>query len=132
MTFDAFESVWKVPDRQHDAVQRIDIARDDRVQRHHDLRGDERGIHRLDAAPPRGRPRPVTTISNSSAEACSGPGRVTISPMRNTRRVVHAINLVDAEPVHQTVIDHRLGPGSAFLGGLEDHHDRSVEIPCLG
>jgi hypothetical protein len=38
---------------------------------------------------------------------------------------------VDGEPLEQTVIDHRLGPTSGFLGGLEDGADRAVEPVLL-
>ena len=51
---------------------------------------------------------------------------------RQARHVVHAVDLLDAEAVHQAVVDHRLAAAAAFLGGLEDHHRGAVEIARLG
>ena len=51
---------------------------------------------------------------------------------RNPRAVMHAIDLLDAEPVHQPVLDHRGGARAALLGRLEDHDRVAGEIPGLG
>ena len=45
---------------------------------------------------------------------------------------MHAIDLLDAEPVHQPVLDHRGGACTALLGRLEDHDCVAGEIPGLG
>ena len=51
---------------------------------------------------------------------------------RQSRHVVHAVDLLDVPALHQPVVDHRLAAGAAFLGGLEDDHRRAVEIARLG
>ena len=51
---------------------------------------------------------------------------------RNPRAVMHAVDLLDAEPVHQPVLDHRGGASTALLGRLEDHDRVAGEIPRLG
>ncbi len=51
---------------------------------------------------------------------------------RHAGHVVHAVDLADAEALHHTVVDHRLGAGAAFLGGLEDDDRRTVEAARLG
>ena len=51
---------------------------------------------------------------------------------RNARAVVHAVDLLDAEPVHQSVLDHGGGARTALLGRLEDYDRVAGEIPGLG
>ena len=43
---------------------------------------------------------------------------------RNARTVMHAVDLLDPETVHQPVLDHRNRARAALFGRLEDH-DRS-------
>lgn len=43
-------------------------------------------------------------------------------PDRHARRVVHAVDLLDLETVHQAVLDHRFGARAALFGRLKDHH----------
>ncbi len=50
----------------------------------------------------------------------------------NAGHVVEAVDLVDAEALHQAVLDHGLAAGAAFFRRLEDHHRRAVEIAGLG
>ena len=45
---------------------------------------------------------------------------------------MHAVDLVDAEPLHEPVLHHGPLAGAAFLRRLEDHHRRAVEIAGLG
>ena len=45
---------------------------------------------------------------------------------------MHAVDLLDAEALHQPVLDHRGGAGAALLGRLEDHDGVAGEIPGLG
>ena len=45
---------------------------------------------------------------------------------------MHAVDLLDAEAVHQPVLDHGVGAGTALLGRLEDHDRVAGEIPGLG
>ena len=51
---------------------------------------------------------------------------------RHARHVVHAVDLLDAEALHQAVLQHGVGAGAAFFGGLEDHDGGAVEIARLG
>ena len=51
---------------------------------------------------------------------------------RNSRTVMHAVDLIDAEAVHQAVLDHRGGAGAALFRRLEDHDRIAGEIPGLG
>ncbi len=46
--------------------------------------------------------------------------------------VVHAVDLLDAEAVHQPVLDHGEAAGAALLRRLEDHHRRAGEVARLG
>ncbi len=45
---------------------------------------------------------------------------------------MHAVDLLDAEAVHQAVLDHGLAAGAAFLGRLEDHDGGAGEVARLG
>ena len=45
---------------------------------------------------------------------------------------MHAVDLLDAETVHQPVLDHRGGARAALFGRLEDHDRIAGEIPGLG
>ena len=51
---------------------------------------------------------------------------------RNARTVMHAIDLLDAETVHQPVLDHRNRTGAALFRRLEDHDRSAGEIPRFG
>ena len=45
---------------------------------------------------------------------------------------MHAVDLLDAEAIHQPVVDHRLGAGTALLRRLKNHHCVAGEIAGLG
>ncbi len=45
---------------------------------------------------------------------------------------MEAVHLLDAPTIHEAVVDHRLGPGAAFLSGLKDQHNSAVEVACFG
>ena len=45
---------------------------------------------------------------------------------------LHAVDLLDAETVHQAVLDHRGGARAALFGRLEDHDRIAGEIARLG
>src|SRR3954466_6298335 len=66
-------------------------------------------------------PRPSIVMVNWSAAAIMGPGR----------RAVHAIDLLDAEALHEAVLDHRVTASAALLGRLEDQHCRAVKVARL-
>ena len=51
---------------------------------------------------------------------------------RDARSVMHAVDLIDAEPVHQPVLDHRHRAGAALFGRLENHDGLAGEIAGLG
>ena len=51
---------------------------------------------------------------------------------RNARTVMHAVDLIDGEAVHQPVLDHRRGAGAALFRRLKDHDRVAGEIPGLG
>ena len=51
---------------------------------------------------------------------------------RNARTVMHAVDLLDAETVHQPVLDHRNRTRAALFGRLEDHDRIACEIAGLG
>src|SRR5438094_3943959 len=46
--------------------------------------------------------------------------------------VVHAVDFLDAEPLHQPVLNHRLAAGAALLRRLEDYDRGAGEIARLG
>ena len=45
---------------------------------------------------------------------------------------MHAVDLLDAEPVHQSVVDHRHRARAALFGRLEDDDGVAGEIAGLG
>ena len=45
---------------------------------------------------------------------------------------MHAVDLLDAEPVHQPVVDHRDSTRAALFRRLEDHDRVAREVPGLG
>ncbi len=51
---------------------------------------------------------------------------------RQVWHVVHAIDFLDAERLHQPVVDHRLGAAAAFFGRLENDDRRTGEIARRG
>ena len=77
-------------------------------------------------------PRPVTLMWKSSEAARKEPARIAKSPSRGAGHVVHAVDLLDAEALHQPVVDHLAAAAAAFLGRLEDHHRGAVEVAGLG
>ena len=51
---------------------------------------------------------------------------------RQPRIIVHPVDFLDAEAVHQAVLHHGLAAGAALLGRLKDHHRGAGEIARLG
>ena len=51
---------------------------------------------------------------------------------RNARTVVHAVDLLDTETVHQPVLDHRNRTRAPLFGRLEDHDHLACKIAGLG
>ena len=50
---------------------------------------------------------------------------------RQMRRIVHAVDFLDAPAVHHAVVDHSLAAAAVLLRRLEDHDGCTVEIACL-
>ena len=67
-----------------------------------------------------------------SAAAIIGPGRIANSPTGMPGIIVHAVDFLDAEALHQAVLDHRAAAAAALLGRLEDHDRGAGEIARLG
>ncbi len=44
---------------------------------------------------------------------------------------MHAVDLLDAEPIHEPIVDHRHRARAALLGGLEDDHGLAGEVAGL-
>ena len=118
-------------DRDHRRVQRIDVARDDRLDLVDDLRAHQDRVDG-EVRPRRVPPRPSISMVMRSAAAISGPGRMANSPTGRPGIIVHAVDFLDAEAVHQAVLDHGLAAGAALLGRLEDHHRGAGEVARLG
>ena len=77
-------------------------------------------------------PLPSISMVSASAAAIIGPGADAKGADRHAGIIVHAVDFADAEAVDHPVIDHGLAAGTAFLGGLEDHHRGAGEIARLG
>ena len=117
-------------DRDDAGIERIDIARGDGLQGDHDLRADD---HRVDALM---RHRPVAAlafdgdgdfIGRRHDRALAQPERAD----RKRRHVVHAVDFLDAELVHEPVVDHRHGARAALFGGLKDDDGVAGEVAGL-
>ena len=117
--------------RNHRGVQRIDGARHDRLQGLDQLRPDQDGIDafvrtRRVAA----QPLDPDIDGVRRRHDRTGPDRERAD--RNSGAVVHAIDLVAGETVHQPVLDHRGGSRAALFRRLEDDDRIAGEIPGLG
>ena len=111
--------------------KRIDAARHDRLQRRNQLRADQDGIDafvRLRGVA--AAPLDPDDDGIASGHDRAGPKRECAD--RDARTVMHAVDLLDAEPVHQPVLDHRDRAGAALFRRLEDHDRVACEIAGLG
>ena len=118
-------------DRDHDIVERVDVARDDRLDVGNDLRGDQHGIDR------QVRLGGMAALAFDLDADAVGSGEQRAGAERegadgHARRVVHAVDFLDAEPVHHAIIDHFPATAAALFGWLEDDRDGAVEITGLG
>ena len=102
-----------------------------RLQRRDHLRADQDGID-AEMRPCRMPAKPGDIDVEFIGRGHDGAGANGEGADRNARAVVHAIDLFDAETVHQPVLDHRGGAGPTLLGRLEDHHRIAGEIARLG
>ena len=118
-------------DRHDGGFQRIDVARDDRLDLIDDLRAHQHAVDR------HMRPRRVAAEAfDVDVDAVgrrhhrAGPdGEVTD---REAGIIVHPVHLLDPEPVHHAVVDHLAAAAAALFGRLEDHHRGAVEVARLG
>ena len=112
-------------------MNRVEIARGDALKGDDDLRCGEAGVHR------HMRHRGVAAFALHPDRIFVG-GRQQRARAdcecadRQTRHVVHSVDLFDAKPLHHAVVDHRLAPRAAFLRGLEDDGDGPGEVSRLG
>ena len=116
--------------RHHKLLGRVGVPAGNRLNRRQQMRRHHRGVHRL------------VRLGGMSALALdqdldlvgrrkerARPDREL--PHRHAGPVMHAVDLLDAEPLHHPVVAHLLAAAAAFLGGLKDHRDRAIEIPRL-
>ena len=110
--------------RQHRRAHRVDVARHDRLQRDvitcaAIITGSTVfcGIARMAALA-------LDVDRELVARRHEAAGADAETAGRHARHVVHAVDLLDAEALHQPVLDHRLAAGAAFFGRLEDHAPR--------
>ena len=61
-----------------------------------------------------------------------GPARIANWPTGMPGIVVHAVDFLDAEALHQAVLHHGAAAGAALLGRLEDHDRGAGEVARLG
>ena len=118
-------------DRDHGQLQRIDGARDDRLQGADHLRADQHGVDAFV------RPRRVAAEAldldvdriGRRHDRAGTDGELADG---NAGAVVHAVDLLDAETVHQAVLDHRRRTRAALFRRLEDHDRGAGEVAGLG
>ena len=110
--------------------ERIDVARDDRMQRRDDVGADQ---HRVDALVRSGGMAALAGDLDVDAVArgqqrAGADGELADG---DARHVVHAVDLLDAPALHQAVVHHGLAAGAALLGRLEDDDGGAVEVARL-
>lgn len=109
---------------------RVGLARHDRLQRQHDMRGNQDRVDR------------IVRLGGMAAAAVDGDlervggGHDTAftggeTADRKPRLVVHAVDFLDPEFLHHAVVDHRQRAGAALFRRLEDDRDRTLEIAGL-
>ena len=118
-------------DGDHPAEQRIDIAADDRLERHDDLRGDQ---HRIDPLMRRGAmgADAVDPDRDDIGARISDGFRHRDPAGRHVGRDVEGDGIVGLGKAGvEAVLDHRPGAGDRLLGGLgdEDQGARPVRPP---
>ena len=105
----------------------MQAARDDRLQRQHEVAGNDQRID------PLMRHRRVATVAADGDLEGTGtghhrPGHHRHLADRDPRPVVQAIDGFHRKQVEQTVLDHHVGAGFRLLGRLEDEMDGAVEV----
>ena len=118
-------------DRHHRRLDRIDIARHDRLQRGDHLPADHDGIDaRLGSRRMGAAAFDLDVDAVGRGHDRSRPDREL--PERQPWEIVHAVDLVDGEAIHQAVLHHRKTACPALLRRLEDHDGGAGEITGLG
>ncbi len=118
-------------DRQHGRFQRVDAARDDGLQGDHQLRA---GEQRIDALVRHRRMRALALdLDHQLVHGRHQRSRTNReAAQRNAGNVVHAVDLIDGETIHQAILDHRRRAGAALFRRLEDDDGVTGEIAGLG
>ena len=118
-------------DRHHARLERIDVARHDRLDGVDDLRADQNGVDAEMRA--RGVGADALDVDRDEiGRRHHGAGADAELADRHAGIIVHAVDLVDLEARHQPVLDHGLAAGAALLGRLEDDDRGAGEIARLG
>ena len=117
--------------RENEALQRIDIARDDALERLDDGRaGDDRIARNV------GEGGMAAAAAKAHDEFIGrGHGRAGTHgemPDRQAGKIVHSIDEGSREAIEKPVVDHRLATAAALFGRLEDDGDRAGKAPRLG
>ena len=121
----------KLRDRDHRRLQRIDVARHDRLDLVDDLRADQHRVDRdVRARRVAAEPLDVDVEPVRRGHHRAGPDREVAD--RQARIIVHAVDLLDLEAVHHAVLHHLAAAAAALLGRLEDHHRGAGEVARLG
>ena len=118
-------------DRDHRAVDRVGVARDDGLQRAHDLRAGDHRIARM-----MGHGAVPATAGELDLDAIGGGHHRARAHRelaeRQARPVVHAEHLLGRETLEQPLLEHHPAARPHLLGGLEDEVDRAGEVARLG
>ena len=117
-------------DRDHQRIGWSDVARNNTLQRDHDVAGDYHRIHT------RVRHRRMPTKSFYADIKLISTGHQGSRTYRkftngNPWHVVHAVDLVNREALHHPVLHHRLAASAALFCGLKDHSDRARKIAAV-
>ena len=111
-------------------IERIDVARGNGLQGGHDLRADN---DRIDALM---RHRAMAAAAFDKDRDLVGRRHRRPLPYfkgadRQRRHVVHAVDLLDAELIHEAIVDHRHRARAALFGRLEDDDGVAGEVAGL-
>ena len=124
-------AAMELGDRDHALGDRIEVARHDRLQRHHDLGARD---HRI-AAPVRHRAVPTLAGQPDLHPVGGGhdrPGAHAEGAERRHRPVVQTEHARRREALEQALLDHHATAAVHLLGGLKDEVHGAVEVARLG
>ncbi len=108
-------------------MERIDVARHDRLQRRHQL---GTGQHRIDAHM---RHRRMASLAfDFELDLIRGRHQRTGADREGADshpgNIMHAVDLIDRETIHQPILDHRFGAGASLFGRLKNYHGVAGEV----